>query len=199
MNFLQKNRRFISTRKFQISQEVRVGFLPLIHPENHLRNQLCDKLDFHLKTVKLNKQEQDDLTTQNEDTMDSTHKVQIPAYDIASTTIGFGNRDSKIITRAYKLRCNPSNAMIHKNPFTKISNSTKDINFVPTGLIQLVRPEAYSNTLNTQNNYLHNYMHFTQYNIIRAQMSIIREDLVKDKNIQRIVRTIQTNTKVNGL
>ena len=60
---------------------------------------------------------------------------------------------------------------------------------MPSGLVQIIGPEAYKKILEKQNHYLHQYKHFTLFNTTTQQMSIIREELTKIKVIRRIIRT----------
>ena len=81
-----------------------------------------------------------------------------------------------------------------KNLVTKITNSSSvDISFVPTGIIQMLGPDGYKNTLHAQNKYLHQYIHFPVYNITPEQMSLVRDDVTAHSSVTRIVRTYHTS------
>ena len=75
-------------------------------------------LDYHLKTVHLNDEEQQKLLQENEyeDSMDHSKKIiAIPAYDVTPTRIGYLSGSESITTKAYELRCDPSDSTILKN------------------------------------------------------------------------------------
>ena len=49
MTFLRDNQLYLIPRKFEKSQEARVGFFPKIHPDHYLRGELKEKLETLLK------------------------------------------------------------------------------------------------------------------------------------------------------
>ena len=196
MQFLREHKIFLNPRKFEKSQEARVGFFPNIHPDHHLRGELRDHLEHLLKTVPLSKEAHNELLQQEEsdDPMEDDNSfLQIPAFDITPATIGFGNGPERITTKAFELRCDPSNAAILKTLFTTIANnSTSELKFIPHGIIQLLGPETYKRTLNEQNCFLNNYVHFTLYNLLPPQMSLIRQQLKQHPSIKEVVRTLNS-------
>ena len=70
--------------------------------------------------------------------MEYKQKVLVPAYNMVSRKFGFGNGSDRIEIQVMEIRCDPSNEIILKKMFTRISlNSKTNISFMSTGMLQI--------------------------------------------------------------
>ena len=76
--------------------------------------------------------------------MECEQNMLVRAYDMVSRKFAFGNGTDIIDTHAMEIICDPSNAMILKKMFTRISlNSKTSISFMPTGMLQITGQTIY--------------------------------------------------------
>lgn len=136
MNFLKDQNLFINIQKFKSLKEACIGFLSGHYPSSTLKSDLRKDIDRYLQEVKLTQEESTDLTqdpVEDENEMECKQNVLVPAYNMVSRNFGFDNGTDRIETHAMEIRCDPSNAIILKKIFTRISlNSKTSITLMPT-------------------------------------------------------------------
>ena len=75
--------------------------------------------------------------------------IQLPAFDLSTKKIGFGNGKRRVTTTAFEVKCHPDDALILKHLFCRLSTSddkalsNNHIHFVAYGLPQYTSSEFY--------------------------------------------------------
>ena len=197
LQYLIDNKIFLKFRKFSTITEATIGFLHGIHPNETLRSDLRQDIDNYLKSSELKPEEKTLLTKDNssQPSSDDNKTITFPPYDIVVNSFGYGNGPTRITTKAYEVRCAPTDATILKKLFTRISLTSKyNLNFMPAGMLQLSGQTAYKNALRSHNEYLTKFATFPVYGLNIQQMSSVRDEMLQHSSIKRILKTNKSDT-----
>ena len=121
-------------------------------------------------------------TTKNKEAIQAIPRIQmnsiltttppliLPAFDLSSSTVSYGNGKLRVKTTAFEVKCHPDYAKILKTVLTRSflntdQNNYDNIQFVPYGLAQVAGEQVYKQQIVKQNAFLHNLAIIPVHNI----------------------------------
>lgn len=159
LQYLKQESIFIKPDKFNRCPLAKIGFLLGIPIQLINRDSLRFKIRDFLSEMTLDAHLQAKYGVQQSvDDDDASENWAIPQFELLPATRGYGNDQSRITTRVLDIQCLHSESNFLKELFTMINWTTigKNVQYYPTGLIQMTSPEIYRAGLNNNNTFLNN-------------------------------------------
>jgi len=164
MDWLKKEKIFVDTDLLGVRKMVTIGYLFKLHTRLTNCSTLKELLSEELNEVVIDPdlavtldpslKDQQTAAMTNGDTFVS----ELPPFEIYQTEISYGRDKQRIKTDVLAIKCSIKKARLLKEFFSQIANlmeMEKKIGmFVPTGAVHLIRPEAYTNLLCANNEFL---------------------------------------------
>ena len=133
-------------------------------------NKDDDEATLHDNNKKKQRSNSGNATHKNDFDIDDYSPLILPAFDLSSSTVSYGNGKLRVKTTAFEVKCHPDQAKILKTLLIRSSlntdtNNYDNIQFVPYGLAQVAGEQVYKQQIVKQNVFLHNLAIIPVHNI----------------------------------
>ncbi len=164
MDWLKKEKIFIDADSLGVRKAVPIGYLFKLHHRLTNRSNLKELLSDELNDVVIDPNLAVELDPSLKDsqteamTNGDTFVPEPPPFELFQTEISYGRDKQRVKTEVLGIKCAIDKARLLKEFFSQIANPMemeKKIGmFVPTGAVHLIGPEAYTNLLCVNNEFL---------------------------------------------